>query len=147
MEEILKAPDLGLHLLRNILSLMNGTISVESEEGKGTKFIISFPIDIETKTEAPVNNEVGIEKLVEREILDKTNSNIKNKKILLVEDDEITRVFVKKCLSNLYNLETVKTGEQAIKVLTQNKFDLILMDINLGTDMDGINAMQINPAN
>src|SRR5659263_616717 len=64
------------------------------------------------------------------------------KQILVVEDEVITGMAIKKMLQNLgYNVPVVVTsGEEAIKKVKENNPDLMLMDINLNSEMDGIEA-------
>lgn len=69
----------------------------------------------------------------------------KNKrKILLVEDEIVTTIYEKRLLES-YNYEviTASTGEKAITIIKENyTIELILMDINLGSGIDGIEATQ-----
>lgn len=63
-------------------------------------------------------------------------------KILIVEDDFITGIYVKNILTRLgYNITSVETsGENAITSAKMDKPDLVLMDIKLSGDIDGIDA-------
>jgi CheY-like chemotaxis protein len=67
---------------------------------------------------------------------------IANKHILVVEDEAVTAMDMQRRLKNLgYNVPVVvSSGEEAIKKVTENHPDLILMDINLNNEMDGIDA-------
>ena len=134
----------GLTLTKKYLELMNASISVESELGKGTKFILSFPLQVVSaiKPDLPQDPLKPSVKKADRTRLT-INKELKKQRVLVVEDDEINNIFIKKCLNNLFEIESAKTGEQAIKLASENKFDIILMDINLGKDMDGITATQI----
>ena len=134
---------LGLTLSKKYLELINATIDIESEVGKGTKFIITFQNNFENRSESPDKKQIDQTDTGKRIPLRKNNFKIKDKRILLVEDDHINRLFVEKCLSNLCEFVSVNTGEQAVKVSTENKFDLILMDINLGKGMDGTTAAKM----
>ena len=65
------------------------------------------------------------------------------KKILLVEDDAVTSLACKMMLEkNGYNVVTVMSGVKAVDIALNNKIDLILMDIDLGGDIDGIKTAQ-----
>jgi PAS domain S-box-containing protein len=65
-----------------------------------------------------------------------------NKQILVVEDEAVTAMDIQRRLKNLgYNVPVVvSSGEEAIKKVTENNPDLVLMDINLNNKMDGIEA-------
>ena len=67
---------------------------------------------------------------------------ITGKQILVVEDEIVTGIDIKKMLKNLgYNVPVVvSSGEEAIKKVKENNPDLVLMDINLKGGMDGIEA-------
>lgn len=134
---------LGLTISKKYLELMNAKISVESVAGNGSKFILTFPLDPQKKSTTSHSKDSSKISEVKSEQHRLRSTNFQNKKVLVVEDDEINKVFIRKCLNNLFEIESAKTGEQAIKLASENKFDIILMDINLGKDMDGITATQI----
>lgn len=128
---------LGLTLSKRYLELMGAEIKVESEEGKGSTFIISFTNILEKKAQA------GLVSKNETSELFIPPASISKNRIMVVEDDNQNNMFLKKCLENLYFVEIVLDAEEAIKYLRENNYDLILMDINLGKGMDGITAVQI----
>jgi two-component system cell cycle response regulator DivK len=65
------------------------------------------------------------------------------KKILYVEDDAINALVVKKLLERDFDVTNVTDGETCLKLIEEDRFDLILMDINLGSGkMDGIETMK-----
>ena len=122
---------LGLSIVKELASLMNGTITVESEKGKGSKFTLVFLVEKphykagtpETETHA-VNNAVNNPEL----------------KILLAEDDEINIRLAVTLLKKLGdNVTVARNGLEVIEKLKNNSFDLILMDIEM-PEMDGIEA-------
>ncbi|MDD5677428.1 MAG: response regulator [Kiritimatiellae bacterium] len=69
-------------------------------------------------------------------------NNQEQKIILLVEDDTVSAMVEAHILDNCgYDVVTAKSGEEAVQVVTHNqKIDLVLMDINLGSGMDGTEA-------
>lgn len=69
----------------------------------------------------------------------KSNENQKPK-LLHVEDSAQIRLLVSIFLKNEFEIESVENGEEAIKRAKSNEYDLILMDINLGSGMDGFEA-------
>lgn len=71
---------------------------------------------------------------------------LKNKSasILAVEDNPLDTLVVKVLLQNHFNIYTVKNGYDALKLLEEQKIDIILMDINLKDEnMDGITVMKL----
>lgn len=72
-------------------------------------------------------------------------SEIKNKpgtKILIVEDDEVNRKVMDLQLRKYYHLTLAKDGDEAIELFSHNDYRLILMDINLGPGINGIETMK-----
>ncbi len=63
--------------------------------------------------------------------------------ILVVEDDHIDTLVVKALLDKHFNLQIVQNGHQAIQIMNEHNFDIVLADINLGDEnMDGIKLMK-----
>ncbi len=119
---------LGLTISKKMTEIMNGTISVESNINKGSVFTVQFPINNEYNEE---NNK-----------LDSDNFKTVTKKdqidVLYVEDEEINRNLIRLYLKNFYNVDTAANGREAIKMILNKNYDIFLMDINLGKEMDGI---------
>lgn len=72
------------------------------------------------------------------------NDEIKNslQKILIVEDDEISRRVMYLLLKNYFQIDLARNGKEAIDLFSQNNYQLILMDINLGIGKNGIEVMK-----
>jgi CheY-like chemotaxis protein len=63
--------------------------------------------------------------------------------VLVVEDDHIDTLVVKALLDKHFNLQIVQNGHQAIQIMKEHNFDIVLADINLGDEaMDGIKLMK-----
>ncbi len=58
--------------------------------------------------------------------------------ILLVEDDDINGKIIIRYIEEMYNVDWVKTGDEAIALAQQKNYDCILMDISLSGSMDGL---------
>jgi len=128
---------LGLSISKQLISLMNGDIWVESVYQKGTKFI--FDIEV---TEMNVNkNSIKIVNKME-------NINTKyNEKynILLVEDNKINQEIIIEILTKRgYHIDIASNGEESLDLfrVQKNKYDLILMDLQMPV-MDGYEASKI----
>lgn len=64
--------------------------------------------------------------------------------ILIVDDDYVSTLISETLLKKHFNLTSVNNGYDALKAVTENHFDIVLMDINLGDDsMDGIQTMKL----
>lgn len=128
---------LGLTLAKKMIELMNGTISVESEVGVGSTFIVILP-GIELPEEVEIHDKdkkISVEKANKQ--LERFNGNV-----LLVEDSAENAEVIIKFLNVLGNIDYAKDGWDALKLVRDNKYSLILMDINLGPGLDGINTLK-----
>jgi PAS domain S-box-containing protein len=128
---------LGLTLTKKFVEVLGGKIRVESEVNKGSIFTISFPI-IETeklKSDSVIPSESEISS---------KDSNIFNVKpnILLVENDDASIEVTKLFLKDECELDVVANGEQALESVKEKKYDVILMDINLGRGLSGLDVTQ-----
>lgn len=67
---------------------------------------------------------------------------MKSKKVLIVDHNDLNRRLMENLIGHLYRFEAVKNGVEAVERASREKFDLILMDIQM-PDMDGITASKI----
>lgn len=130
---------LGLAITKKLINLQNGNISVESQPGLGSEFIFNLPFKI---------NKTDFTHEKVEQIQEKTIKELQSKNILIVEDNLVNQLVVKKLLER-YNIKTtiVNNGKECLEVLVNNHhFDVILMDIQMPI-MDGITATKIIRAN
>lgn len=110
---------LGLVISQKLVNLMNGTIWLESEEGVGSTFFFTAVLG--------VNSIVEVDR--ERQRLSRLSAR---KKIMLVEDDEVSRKIILSLLEKRgIDVSWDKNGQEVLKLTEQEDFDLILMDISL----------------
>ena len=122
---------LGLSIVKNLLELMNSKIYLESTLGKGSKFWFDISFNISEKPD----DETGT--LKEKYKID--YAALKNVSILVVEDNKINQMITKKILEkNKMICLVADNGMDAIKMVHENNFELILMDIH----MPGISGIE-----
>lgn len=153
---------IGLSLTKDLLVLHHGTISVESEIGKGTVFTVSIPIDKDSYTEDEINvelsqNFIGNSKgdsIVDTEshILDleqlkgedveNIETEVSDIHLLLVEDNEELLYLMQRILSRHYHVMMAKNGMEALELVKGNEVDIIVSDVMM-PEMDGLELCRI----
>ena len=127
---------LGLPIVKSLVDRMGGTIEVESEEGKGTRFIMKFSF--------PVSLEKQVREKEKQNIPDITEK-LEGKRILLAEDNELNAEIAETVLEETgIKVKHVEDGIQCIeelKKMPEKYYDVILMDVQM-PNMDGYTATQ-----
>lgn len=124
---------LGLTIAKKYVEILGGKIDVESEVGIGSTFNVCLPVKNHYEEVKFYSNDI------------KTTETVtagKRVDILYVEDDVITVNYMKIIFKSLYNIDSAMDAESALRKIDQTKFDLILMDINLGKGIDGVELMK-----
>ena len=118
---------LGMAITKSLINLMGGTIAVETEQGKGTEFIIrvGFPLAAE-EPEAETDEESKVVK---------QQADFRNKRMLLVEDNVINREIAQMILMELgFKVETAEDGKIGLDKVAASApgyYDGVLMDIQM----------------
>lgn len=135
---------IGLNMVYEYIQLHEGKVSLESEEGKGSRFIVDIPADLKREVQQEASEENHIASSVMADVVDgavgvQTSLKIE-KTVLVVEDNEDFSHFLSQELGRIYNkVLTAKDGiEGAMKAEAENP-DIIVSDVMMprmnGTDM------------
>jgi len=123
---------LGMSIVQKIVETMGGKITVESEKGVGTTFVVKLPFKIDKKRQSQFGKG--------------TNSNadsladIHGMNILVVEDNDMNMEIAQFVLEEYgAQVDTAENGKIAVEKVAANKYDLVLMDIMMPV-MDGYEA-------
>ncbi len=118
---------LGLTIAKKLTEIMNGKLNFDSSPGLGSVFTVSFPIVNYKKS--------GSEQINTPEI-------IKNKpEVLIVEDNKSNVLVVKNFLRKIANCDYSLNSRDALAMCQSKKYDIILLDINLGERITGEDVM------
>jgi CheY-like chemotaxis protein/HPt (histidine-containing phosphotransfer) domain-containing protein len=129
---------LGLSISKELVELMGGEITAQSEFGMGS--IFSFFIDIKVNSDFKIANTTLLPNKKPKDI---AKNILQNRKILIVEDNELNQEVAKGILEKYGAITTIAfDGLDCIEILKNNDFDLILMDIHM-PNMDGFEATRI----
>ena len=125
---------LGLSIVKNLLELMNSKIQLESKLGEGSKFWFNLDLDI---SDEKVSQQSKTEK---KKVIDL--EYLFGKNVLVVEDNKINQMITKKILEkNKMVCQVADNGTDAVQLVKENDFDVVLMDIHM-PGISGIEATQ-----
>lgn len=121
---------LGLNITKKLVELMAGTIDFKSEYGKGSEFSCVMPLSKTNKTKVARDKDTIIEE----------DSKGLGFNILVVEDDKVNQKLAQRLLKRKgYGITLVENGQEAVDIYEDERFDLILMDIQMPV-MNGLTA-------
>ena len=148
---------IGLALVQALVASHNGTISVESTEGEGTTFVIRLPFSqeqvsakavydsnyIETHLDLLPSLPASAEKL---KLPTASPSALEKPTVLIVEDNEDMRQFIRYILSDNYNLIEAENGEEGFEVAKKHLPDVVISDVMM-PKTDGFDLCQLLKTN
>lgn len=128
---------LGMAIVKKLVEMQGGTIEVESELGKGSRFIVTL--------EHPLADEAYYKQQEQKDTSAQGAELLKGKRILLAEDNDLNAEIALFILRNMgLEVERVEDGAQCVSTLEQQPagtYDLIFMDVQM-PKMDGYTATQ-----
>jgi len=125
----LEGAGLGLPLVKRLVDLMQGSISICSQEGEGTSIYVSLPFGIPESMQDATQLQAEKQEMGPMDL-----------EVLLADDDETTQFHIESLLKMHGNKVTVaKNGEKALETLQKKEFDCVLMDIQMPV-LDGVEA-------
>lgn len=120
---------LGLSITKQLVELMNATIHLDSEPGKGSTFYFTLKLPVSSEAELTTTK--------------KKNVDLTGYRVLLVEDNQMNILIAKRLLEKWgLSVEVAINGKQAVEKAEQGNFDIILMDLQM-PQMDGYEATRI----
>ena len=123
---------LGLPIVKQLVEHMGGSIDFTSQKGKGTTFIVTMKLKIDTNYRRQIEEDTEL-----------VDVSIQGVKILLVEDNEINMQIARELLEvNGAVITEAHNGKEAVKIFETSEegtFDVILMDVMM-PEMDGLDA-------
>ncbi|WP_096155091.1 ATP-binding protein [Bacillus sp. FJAT-45066] len=124
---------IGLSLVKQLVTMMNGTYGVISKYGQGSEFYFTIPYGQNTRNYSSPFEKININ------LLDTEQQY----EVLYIEDNEANKQLVEHIFSNLngIKLTTTMTGKDGLHLANKSVYDLVLVDLNL-PDISGIEIIQ-----
>lgn len=124
---------IGLTIVKNIVNALNGTISVDSEVNRGSKFTVDLDFKVAIKAAPSAGSDKAVPAV----------NNVKGKRILVVDDSKVNRDIATAILEGFKaKIEVASDGDIAVQMYEASKpgyYDMVLMDIQM-PQMDGYDA-------
>ncbi|MEM8484500.1 MAG: ATP-binding protein [Bacteroidota bacterium] len=134
MARLYEGSGLGLSITKRLVDLMGGKIQVDSVQGKGSQFTVSFPLSDEEVVEQP--------RYRRKRAPNRTPRRNGKANILVVDDDPRMRTLLRLMLQSFCTLDMAEDEHKAIDLARSNKYDMIFQDVNMGRARSGIDVLR-----
>jgi ligand-binding sensor domain-containing protein/signal transduction histidine kinase/CheY-like chemotaxis protein/AraC-like DNA-binding protein len=135
-----KSMGIGLALVKKIVELHCGKITLETEESKGSSFCVELPVNLEQlptegieRSPSKIDSEPESDYLVQDTVV---AANNRKYKLVLVEDHEDLQHYLKEFLKQFFYVFTANNGDEALKVIRKENPDVVVSDVMMPI-MDG----------
>jgi PAS domain S-box-containing protein len=126
---------LGLALVKKVMSLNNVVINVESRKEAGTTFSINFgKAGHSTESKCIVKDTAKVNNAQEK---------IGEKIVLLVEDDLMNQITIKKFIESKYKVIVTESSDKVMSIIKKRNVDIILMDISIQGSLNGLELTKL----
>lgn len=126
---------IGLSLVKQLVDLHHATIQVQSEEGVGSTFEVSFPegkahLEEDERIEFLMSDDIEADESLSAGDSDVEDSDADDRfSILVVEDNNDLRSFLRNCLTHSYKVYTATNGEEGWQLTLEHMPDLVITDL------------------
>jgi CheY-like chemotaxis protein len=132
---------LGLSITKKLANLLNGDISLTSQQGKGSVFSLKIPAGIDVKSQPVMSRQDVIFEINQKR--DYSGQPRFSGRVLVAEDSRTNQLLINLILQRLgFDVTVVEDGEKAVYEALKQPYDLIFMDIRM-PNMDGYEATKI----
>ena len=123
---------LGMPIVKHLVGLMQGTVELSSEPGKGTEVVIDLPIGLSAAGSAPAGGAAGAEPV----------PDLSGLRVLAADDNRTNRMILNAMLWQLgISATMVADGSSALRLFDSETYDVVILDISM-PDVDGITVMR-----
>jgi signal transduction histidine kinase/AmiR/NasT family two-component response regulator len=131
---------LGLAITKRLANLLDGSVTVTSTKGEGSVFSLMVPCNVELSEQPAMDKYSFIDKMELGAAEINVEQIVFSGKALIVEDSKANQQLIEILLKKLgFETEIAENGKEAVELVAQNQFDLILMDMQMPV-MNGYEA-------